>query len=222
MPGICHTCAGSSPRLRGARMGNGNGQHSDGIIPASAGSTGRPCARRFQRRDHPRVCGEHICGCGRTTDNPGSSPRLRGAQEERQDRDGGHGIIPASAGSTLARYKRSQRPRDHPRVCGEHTISDGALSGAEGSSPRLRGAPHTIVCATAATRIIPASAGSTPRTGPPVASARDHPRVCGEHPGSTIVSTAFLGSSPRLRGARARLPKLLELPGIIPASAGST
>ena len=52
-------CAGSSPRMRGARLGTLSHVPPYGTIPAYAGSTcprgpGRPC-----RWDHPRVCGEH-------------------------------------------------------------------------------------------------------------------------------------------------------------------
>ena len=73
-----------------------------------------------------------------------------------------------------------------------------------------------------APRIIPASAGSTR----PVRSAwsrwRDHPRVCGEHPGVGSMLPSPPGSSPRLRGTRPPEQRRRARDGIIPASAGST
>ena len=52
-------CAGSSPHVRGALLHQLIAGHRAGIIPACAGSTVRRCAQRSQRRDHPRMCGEH-------------------------------------------------------------------------------------------------------------------------------------------------------------------
>ena len=135
---------GSSPRMRGARG----------------------CASRLvpRRRDHPRVCGEHLDTSHRRLQvsriipayagstlillaRPavplGSSPRMRGARRSR---------------------RRSSGPRrDHPRVCGEHgelhvgraprrgiipayagstSIEEEKRQLDAGSSPRMRGAPR--------------------------------------------------------------------------------
>ena len=46
---------------------------------------------------------------------------MRGARHEVDDVDVLHGIIPAYAGSTGDVRSSSGYPRDHPRVCGEHT-----------------------------------------------------------------------------------------------------
>ncbi len=91
---------GSSPRMRGARFDQLDGDIIDRIIPADAGSTLHPLQYGLAIKDHPRGCGEH----GKTAEYPstseGSSPRMRGAPQhsiyvvfERQ-------IIPADAGST--------------------------------------------------------------------------------------------------------------------------
>ena len=53
-----------------------------------------------------------------------------------------------------------------------------------------------------ALRIIPAYAGSTPRTGRYGRPGRDHPRIRGEHESSTSRSRPSPGSSPHTRGAR--------------------
>ena len=53
-------------------------------------------------------------------------------------------------------------------------------------------------------------------------NTRAHPRVCGEHHPGCDCAIVPSGSSPRLRGARARRQRKASLGGLIPASAGST
>ena len=151
------------------------------IIPACAGSTGPAASRRSLSRDHPRMCGEHgehiMVGQSLT----GSSPHVRGAPAGGAFIALAKRIIPACAGSTASRSRWSLRSRDHPRMCGEHTIKHLSEFLSEGSSPHVRGAHVTKTCKNLAHGIIPACAGSTFRIsdgGPP---ARDHPRMCGEH-----------------------------------------
>ena len=52
---------GSSPRVRGTRSSCCRAACGSGIIPACAGNTGREILGRADGRDHPRVCGEHLC-----------------------------------------------------------------------------------------------------------------------------------------------------------------
>ena len=70
--------------------------------------------------------------------------------------------------------------------------------------------------------IIPACAGSTSRLHLPVATAGDHPRMCGEHVGVRPAASHVWGSSPHVRGALKAAPDTLIAVGIIPACAGST
>ena len=49
------------------------------IIPAYAGSTVYRRLLAGSRRDHPRVCGEHLIIIARPVRTWGSSPRMRGA-----------------------------------------------------------------------------------------------------------------------------------------------
>ena len=93
---------GSSPRLRGARLQKSPAKNSIRLIPASAGSTmsGRPLPTYTQA--HPRVCGEHVNVTYASLPGRGSSPRLRGARDRKCAGIGVVGLIPASAGSTLA------------------------------------------------------------------------------------------------------------------------
>ena len=52
---------GSSPHVRGAHNLTVDSVQNIGIIPACAGSTFEQSRRRGFNRDHPRMCGEHIC-----------------------------------------------------------------------------------------------------------------------------------------------------------------
>ena len=131
---------GSSPHVRGARRTCCQTKLSCGIIPACAGSTRFCAADSWRNRDHPRMCGEHIClfccflyvwdhprMCGehvgpdhRTSAHPGSSPHVRGARHGCTRQAHPARIIPACAGSTHAMRSAPRFSRDHPRMCGEH------------------------------------------------------------------------------------------------------
>ena len=152
-----------------------------GIISAYAGSTRQAPCRCPPRRDHPRVCGEHLRGFITSGEDEGSSPRMRGARADGVARDVGERIIPAYAGSTWHPPSSAFPCWDHPRVCGEHHPAKEAASLGGGSSPRMRGAPVDLLEHGVAPGIIPAYAGSTSPPRAARGSGRDHPRVCGEH-----------------------------------------
>ena len=173
-----------------------------GIIPACAGSTFWTGNLRIIRRDHPRMCGEHIAPTSISTQQKGSSPHVRGAPAAVRGIGAPTGIIPACAGSTTVFKNGTHRRRDHPRMCGEHkmTILQHEIAG--GSSPHVRGAHPTRARRRLRRGIIPACAGST---GGQIADNRDngdHPRMCGEHQAYRRPTITNLGSSPHVRGAR--------------------
>ena len=193
-----------------------------GIIPAYAGSTPPPARHYKTFRDHPRVCGEHSVVEPWVMGEQGSSPRMRGARGAGPPHRVRGGIIPAYAGSTPTTWPWATRWRDHPRVCGEHSATLLPMLLIVGSSPRMRGAPSTLLRGSAALGIIPAYAGSTGNTVVQGYIDGDHPRVCGEHRSLSARPTDTWGSSPRMRGA---LLSYMDKPfqhGIIPAYAGST
>ena len=92
--------AGSSPRMRGTLTVLFFGLTEDG--------------------DHPRACGEHQMNKSRKFSMRGSSPRMRGTHAVDLFSSAINGIIPAHAGNTCQRRRRSPWIRDHPRACGEH------------------------------------------------------------------------------------------------------
>ena len=129
---------------------------------------------------------------------------MRGAPFASLDNVFDLGIIPAFAESTTARQREAPSARDHPRVCGEHTLQDSGTSSARGSSPRMRGAQREPVHGAGDVGIIPAYAGSTAWRTRRLRWPWDHPRVCGEHLLILLHWRSLWGSSPRMRGAPRR------------------
>ena len=152
---------GSSPRMRGTRRPSWRRCRRRGIIPAYAGNTLESIPRMASNGDHPRVCGEHsgeeLAGLAVL----GSSPRMRGTLCWGCNVHAQRGIIPAYAGNTSVSVIRTHPIRDHPRVCGEHTISDAAFAIPCGSSPRMRGTQYEPCRPCRQPGIIPAYAGNT-------------------------------------------------------------
>ena len=109
-PRVCgeHCCGmawfiattGSSPRMRGTHTVFLCFRAFVGIIPAYAGNTVVGWRGLLPRRDHPRVCGEHILFSCVFARSLGSSPRMRGTQDHCRWGEYGSGIIPAYAGNT--------------------------------------------------------------------------------------------------------------------------
>ena len=213
---------GSSPRMRGTLCRCCRTRFRLGIIPAYVGNTDLTSGEQNSTRDHPRVCGEHgeidVCMAG----NMGSSPRMRGTRQERVERRGRLGIIPAYAGNTRRESTAAQYPEDHPRVCGEHFHSWFGTVHGLGSSPRMRGTRNINPRRTFRMGIIPAYAGNTGRDRIRLHPPRDHPRVCGEHHGAVEPRNCHPGSSPRMRGTRQLVGWRTPESGIIPAYAGNT
>ena len=132
------------------------------------------------------------------------------------------GIIPACAGNTAPEAKASRASRDHPRVRGEHGLIACPALAVFGSSPRARGTPIPYIRLLAATGIIPACAGNTPRDCRPNRPPWDHPRVRGEHNWPLQLRYAPKGSSPRARGTLDSVEFVARRDRIIPACAGNT
>ena len=132
------------------------------------------------------------------------------------------GIIPAYAGNTSAARCPLTCSWDHPRVCGEHSVSHTCCEMRPGSSPRMRGTLFCCLSIFSYMGIIPAYAGNTRNPTSLRLAYRDHPRVCGEHFSEQGTKTKQAGSSPRMRGTLAKHPPLRLGHGIIPAYAGNT
>ncbi len=73
--------------------------------------------------DHPRVCGEKLLLYSRYKPCKGSPPRMRGKARESPASGRMTGITPAYAGKRSVEEDVTWSIRDHPRVCGEKSLS---------------------------------------------------------------------------------------------------
>ena len=147
--------------MRGTLLVAGHLLMSPGIIPAHAGNTKDASDDQIQREDHPRACGEHQLPAVFHSQRQGSSPRMRGTPSACPSRSVRRRIIPAHAGNTERGAGSHGGLRDHPRACGEHSISPESMGRPEGSSPRMRGTLSDCRLLRNGMGIIPAHAGNT-------------------------------------------------------------
>ena len=91
---------GSSPRVRGKRIGVGDAGAAVGLIPARAGKTTSPPPSIRAKPAHPRACGENWSMRARRGSFQGSSPRVRGKLGRSMALTRMGGLIPARAGKT--------------------------------------------------------------------------------------------------------------------------
>ena len=204
------TTAGSPPRMRGKGFGVVRRNGRPRITPAYAGKRQRP--RRFPQgdRDHPRVCGEKSIRILRMWERTGSPPRMRGKERPAVDINIVVRITPAYAGKSFF-FSCSRRPCwDHPRVCGEKLTAARTTVENIGSPPRMRGKALSTPKKNTVSRITPAYAGKSKRSGALSRGQKDHPRVCGEkssnvHGGGMFpwITPAYAGKS-RQRRRRGR------------------
>ncbi len=93
---------GSSPRVRGTRVGRVGPTVATRFIPACAGNTRCAQASHHAQAVHPRVCGEHTKKNLLAVAATGSSPRVRGTLQPRGQCCRYWRFIPACAGNTSA------------------------------------------------------------------------------------------------------------------------
>ena len=153
--------SGSSPQVRGPRSALSSDRVVLWLIPAGAGTTGKPKRTHPTLRAHPRRCGDHAgqpIGGALNTD---SSPQVRGPLRGRHCPNCALGLIPAGAGTTLARHIPPVAPGAHPRRCGDHAEGTVGVIIGVGSSPQVRGPQDGMKFEFPSEGLIPAGAGTT-------------------------------------------------------------
>jgi len=192
------------------------------FIPAYAGNSPPMPGPRRARPVHPRVRGELRKRGPLGGGVAGSSPRTRGTLC-RACRLGADGrFIPAYAGNSLARARRSRRQTVHPRVRGELAAVPFGVLLPDGSSPRTRGTRERARWPRCPNRFIPAYAGNSTRCLAPSPAMAVHPRVRGELSIRTSYWRSNPGSSPRTRGTPRLDQRERERLRFIPAYAGNS
>ena len=173
-------------------------------------------------KDHPRRCGENLLQKNCFKKTLGSPPQVRGKPNTDANAAAITRITPAGAGKTAADCDRQGRREDHPRRCGENSITAAVLWVHEGSPPQVRGKHGFELDRPKPYRITPAGAGKTLATEAADRPERDHPRRCGENLTAAWAQQRHGGSPPQVRGKlESQIPEL-ERQGITPAGAGKT
>mgnify|MGYP000896542287 CR=1 FL=1 len=192
------------------------------LIPAHAGKTSGPSARRTPTTAHPRSRGENARASLTSARRRGSSPLTRG--KRTRSRRGGRRprLIPAHAGKTKTRAAASLSSTAHPRSRGENLGASSTHSHPWGSSPLTRGKPQNNRAVARRPGLIPAHAGKTPPAPSRRCKPRAHPRSRGENPYSASARIATRGSSPLTRGKQTVWCAGEHRVRLIPAHAGKT
>ena len=172
-------------------------------IPAHAGKTFSVSNKPSLTLEHPRACGEN-----------------RATQLTRQHSQRN---IPAHAGKTgLWLITLQLQPWNIPAHAGKTGGDLGVYRISPGTSPRMRGKLGVVAVCSSPIRNIPAHAGKTVEWYTRSATAKEHPRACGENETGFMPPASWKGTSPRMRGKRRRSRWCRRGRRNIPAHAGKT
>jgi len=115
---------GSSPHARGTRPRSPKAQQAHRFIPACAGNTVHSSTAGAWHPVHPRMRGEHSCMPSLNRPRAGSSPHARGTRAKQWRKPGWPRFIPACAGNTSSSVSIPRQQTVHPRMRGEHVVSN--------------------------------------------------------------------------------------------------
>ncbi len=147
---------------------------------------------------------------------------MRGKGNSNRWRASANGITPAHAGKSATFSCQTLTGGDHPRACGEKTVSSKVKHNLTGSPPRMRGKAVRDLRGLCRRGITPAHAGKRCDIMGHREVCGDHPRACGEKSIASACLFASAGSPPRMRGKGSGFAGYRLLPGITPAHAGKS
>ena len=215
-----HCSCGSIPARAGKPFPDMvRGVH-DGSIPARAGKAVKLRWHLISIRVHPRACGGSASDERKKALDHGPSPRVRGKLSDLWLAGVSVGSIPARAGEAIRFQFGPCIAAVHPRACGGSAVAISDSHPGEGPSPRVRGKLWEVVKARIGLRSIPARAGETSTLGSAPLLPKVHPRAFGGNHIVPSTSMVVAGPSPRVRGKRDNIDRVLEDPRSIPARAG--
>ena len=172
----------------------------DGITPAYAGKSFCGQSACISQQDHPRLCGEKEKKAKRNATIEGSPPPMRGKGHSRILMVPAGGITPAYAGKRGRKAVCYNHAEDHPRLCGEKTMSSVFSTADTGSPPPMRGKAEITRTKFDTVGITPAYAGKRFQFPDHRFPCQDHPRLCGEKRQRTGQKHFGEGSPPPMRG----------------------
>jgi len=207
--------------VRGTGLCIGSRRGQQRFIPARAGNRSTRPKRPENSAVHPRACGEQRAANAFIMSRNGSSPRVRGTELGSMRGLFDERFIPARAGNSATRKRRSTKRPVHPRACGEQYKRKDRGRDQRGSSPRVRGTDLCRCRHALQLRFIPARAGnrSARRRRPCIGAV--HPRACGEQAAPVVETVLIDGSSPRVRGTERASGFMAPFDRFIPARAGN-
>ena len=131
-------------------------------------------------------------------------------------------ITPAYAGKSPVITRNIPFPRDHPRLCGEKTLTKHFIRLTTGSPPPMRGKVGWLTTAAGKFGITPAYAGKREYSYDITSFYKDHPRLCGEKISHALLMMLDRGSPPPMRGKVCSSHCFILVCGITPAYAGKS
>ena len=131
-------------------------------------------------------------------------------------------ITPAYAGKRTRYWEMCGKYQDHPRLCGEKSLSKAVWLSPVGSPPPMRGKVHFLHKDFGIKRITPAYAGKRQKGGTAMCPRRDHPRLCGEKKDDEKLVVSVKGSPPPMRGKAGQCSVDFPCSRITPAYAGKS
>ena len=191
---------GSPPHRRGKGGTDRSGDLRHGFTPAQAGKSWNRHRPSRHSANHPRACGEKPNSRRMSSCRVGSPPRGRGKDFAGLSCTCREGITPAWAGKSPEADPGGHPTQDHPRVGGEKVCLVRHDPVHDGSPPRGRGKVSDSIVSYLFTRITPAWAGKSLRSGLAHSMFWDHPRVGGEKSPLQSDAAPHGGSPPRGRG----------------------
>ena len=170
------------------------------ITPAYAGKRKRKPNGMLQSKDHPRLCGEKVTAGSSWFRLAGSPPPMRGKEGGKLCAIIMPRITPAYAGKSYRSESTLHSRPDHPRLCGEKTMSSVFSTADTGSPPPMRGKAEITRTKFDTVGITPAYAGKRFQFPDHRFPCQDHPRLCGEKRQRTGQKHFGEGSPPPMRG----------------------
>ncbi len=172
--------------------------------------------------EHPRLRGDHGIARARAEARGGTPPPARGPLARDAGALPGARNTPACAGTTRRAGSTPARGAEHPRLRGDHTVTETVLPCESGTPPPARGPPHSGRRPAVRPRNTPACAGTTRPARPARCPGPEHPRLRGDHVSNPNGRPTILGTPPPARGPRSHIKAVRAGARNTPACAGTT
>ena len=174
------TSCGSSPRVWGTQLTGADDIDNRRFIPTRVGNSCFLAMMMCYLSVHPHACGELPRMKIGIISFTGSSPRVWGTRQNRENRYRLCRFIPTRVGNSRDRPYDGQPHTVHPHACGELSIMALIPAQKAGSSPRVWGTLQNLPPSDGLIRFIPTRVGNSFSITTLNPSISVHPHACGE------------------------------------------